>query len=74
LIICTGLGLHIWGVLAGGKIRTNEEEKRRIESGEKGRITPWEPEWLRTPAEVKVCDGLEAVAKEVGAKSIGAGE
>jgi hypothetical protein len=45
-----------------------------MESGEKGRATPWEPEWLRTPAEVKVCDGLEAVAKEVGAKSISSGE
>ncbi|KAF5343660.1 hypothetical protein D9758_014698 [Tetrapyrgos nigripes] len=67
-----GLGLHVWGVLAGGKIRTNEEEKRRLESGEKGRTTPWDAEWLRKPDQVKVCDGLEAVAKEVGAKSIGA--
>ncbi|KAF5309276.1 hypothetical protein D9758_018951 [Tetrapyrgos nigripes] len=33
---------------------------------------PRDPEWLRKPDEVKVCDGLEAMAKEVGAKSIGA--
>ncbi|KAF5336305.1 hypothetical protein D9758_014476 [Tetrapyrgos nigripes] len=72
--MCTqeGLGLHVWGVLAGGKIRTNEEEKSRMESGEKGRIVPRDPEWLRKPDQVKVCDGLEAMAKEVGAKSIGA--
>ncbi|KAK7452192.1 putative aryl-alcohol dehydrogenase aad14 [Stygiomarasmius scandens] len=68
-----GLALHLWGVLGGGHIRTNEEEKRRIESGEKGRTFPvFMPDWLRSPEEVKVCDGLEALAKEIGAKSIGA--
>ncbi|KAK7452193.1 putative aryl-alcohol dehydrogenase aad14 [Stygiomarasmius scandens] len=68
-----GLGLHPWGVLAGGHIRSNEEEKRRLESGEKGRTIPaFKLDWLRTPEEVKVCDGLELLAKETGAKSIGA--
>jgi hypothetical protein len=68
------MSIHVYGVLGGGHIRTNEDEKRRLESGEKGRVTPYKQEWLRTPEEVKVCDGLEVVAKEVGAKSIGAGE
>jgi len=53
----------------------NEEEKRRLESGEKGRTIPaFKLDWLRTPEEVKVCDGLELLAKEIGAKNIGAGE
>ncbi|KAK7452184.1 putative aryl-alcohol dehydrogenase aad14 [Stygiomarasmius scandens] len=68
-----GLALHPWGVLGGGHIRSNEEERRRVESGEKGRtVAGFKPDWLRTPEEVKVCDGLEVVAKEIGAKSIGA--
>jgi hypothetical protein len=33
-----GLALAPWGVLAAGKIRTNAEEARRKESGEKGRM------------------------------------
>jgi hypothetical protein len=43
-----------------------------MESGEKGRTAPWDPEWLRNPEEVRVCDGLESLAKELGVKSIGA--
>ena len=34
-----GLALVPWNVLAGGKIRTDEEEERRRRTGEKG-------EWL----------------------------
>ena len=64
-----GLALAPWGVLGGGKIRTNAEEARRRESGEKGR-TFMNPNWERTPAEKKVCDALEEIAKEVGTKSI----
>ncbi|THV03754.1 aryl-alcohol dehydrogenase [Dendrothele bispora CBS 962.96] len=73
MCISEGLGIHPWGVLASGHIRSNEEEKRRLESGEKGRQLPdWNLDWIRSPEEVKVCDGLEKVAKEVGAKNIGA--
>ena len=64
-----GLALAPWGVLGGGKIRTNAEEARRRESGEKGR-TIFNPEWERSPAEKKVCDALEEIAKEVGTESI----
>ncbi|KAH9166649.1 NADP-dependent oxidoreductase domain-containing protein [Lactarius sanguifluus] len=64
-----GLVLAPWGVLAGGKIRTNAEEARRKESGEKGRTT-FDPEWERTLEQKKVCDVLEEIAKEVGTKSI----
>jgi aryl-alcohol dehydrogenase-like predicted oxidoreductase len=64
-----GLALAPWGVLAGGKIRTNAEEARRKASGEKGR-TIFDPNWERTPAEKKVCDTLEEIAKEVGTESI----
>lgn len=57
-----------WNVLAGGKIRTDAEEKRRIESGEGGRTLFGE--WLRTEEERKVCAELEKIANELGAKSI----
>ncbi|KAJ7579509.1 NADP-dependent oxidoreductase domain-containing protein, partial [Mycena floridula] len=63
-----GLALAPWSVLAGGKIRTDEEEQRRKDSGEKGR--QWLGDWERTEAEKKVCKVLEEVATEVGAKHI----
>jgi len=64
-----GLALAPWGVLAAGKIRTNAEEARRKESGEKGRMIHG-PEWERTPEQKKVCDVLEEIGKEVGTESI----
>ena len=64
-----GLALAPWGVLGGGRIRTNAEEARRRESGEKGR-TAFNAGWERSPAEKKVCDALEEIAKEVGTESI----
>lgn len=66
------MALAPWNVLAAGKLRTDEEEQRRRETGEKGRTIfgPWE----RTDNEVKMSHALEKVAKEVGAHSITAGE
>lgn len=64
-----GLALAPWGVLAGGKIRSNAEDARRRETGEKGR-TAFGTSWERTPEEKKVCDTLEEIAKEVGTESI----
>jgi len=64
-----GLALAPWGVLGSGKIRTNAEEARRKESGEKGR-TILNPNWERTPEEKNVCDALEVIAKEIGTESI----
>ncbi|KAI9440917.1 NADP-dependent oxidoreductase domain-containing protein [Lactarius indigo] len=52
-----GLALAPWGVLGGGKIRTNAEEARRKESGEKGRMI-FSADWERTPEQKKVCDVL----------------
>ncbi|KAI0789615.1 Aldo/keto reductase [Abortiporus biennis] len=66
-----GMALAPWNVLAGGKIRTDAEEQRRRETGEKGRafiVTDWE----RSPLEVEVSHALEKVAGEIGAKSINA--
>ena len=65
------MALAPWNVLAGGKIRTDAEEKRRIETGEGGR-TLW-ADWLRSETERTVCAGLEKVAQEIGAKSITSG-
>jgi hypothetical protein len=64
-----GLALAPWGVLASGKIRTNAEEARRKESGEKGRMV-FGPDWERTPEQKKVCDVLEEIGKELGTESI----
>ncbi|KAF5365837.1 hypothetical protein D9757_012800 [Collybiopsis confluens] len=66
------MGVIAYGTLASGRIRTTEEENRRIQSGEGGRSL-MRPDWQRRPEEVKVCDGLEELAKKIGAKSIGAG-
>jgi len=63
------MALAPWQVLAAGKFRTDEEEERRIQSGEKGRMV-FSPEWLRNEAERAVSGALEKVAKEVGAKHI----
>ncbi|EEB95194.1 hypothetical protein MPER_05877, partial [Moniliophthora perniciosa FA553] len=64
-----GLALAPWGVLGCGKLRTDEEEKQRLESGEQGR-KPMGRDWKRTADEVKMSQALEKVANEVGAKSI----
>ncbi|KZT21949.1 aryl-alcohol dehydrogenase [Neolentinus lepideus HHB14362 ss-1] len=63
-----GIALTLWNVLAEGHIRSDEEEARRRQTGEKGRhvLRPWE----RTPDEKKMCDALEVVRKQVSAKNI----
>ncbi|KAF8814304.1 hypothetical protein BYT27DRAFT_7250149 [Phlegmacium glaucopus] len=53
----------------GGKIRTNEEEEKRRQTGEKGR-TLVTSEWERNEKEKTVCKALEKVAAEIGAKHI----
>lgn len=67
-----GLALAPWNVLAGGKIRTDEEEEKRRQTGENGR-TIFSPNWERNEKEKKVCKALEKVAGEIGAKSIASG-
>ena len=67
-----GLALAPWDVLGGGKIRSDAEEARRRETGEKGR-TIFNPDWERTEEERKVCLVLEQVAQEVATESITAG-
>ena len=64
-----GLAITAWGVLGGGRIRTDEEEDRRRQTGENGR-TILGPQWERTSEERAVCQVLEKIAREVGAKSI----
>ncbi|KAF9011549.1 Aldo/keto reductase [Hymenopellis radicata] len=63
------IALAPWNVLAAGKLRTDAEEQRRRETGERGR-TIYDPKWERTEAQVKMSRALEVVAKEVGADSI----
>jgi Aldo/keto reductase family len=67
-----GLALAPWGVLGSGKIRSDAEEARRRETGEKGR-TIFGSDWERTEEERKVCLVLEQVASEVGVEEISSG-
>jgi hypothetical protein len=66
------MALAPWRVLAAGKIRTDEEEEKRRQSGENGR-TIFSPIWERNDKEKTVCKALEKVAAEVGAKHITSG-
>lgn len=61
-----------WNVLAGGHIRSDEEERKREESGEGGR-TIGGAEWRRTADEKKLCAALEQVGNDVGGASVSAG-
>ncbi|KAF8190174.1 NADP-dependent oxidoreductase domain-containing protein [Pholiota molesta] len=64
-----GMALAVWNVLAAGKIRTDEEEERRRLTGENGR-TIVDPNWERNEHQKRVCEALEKVAAEIGAKHI----
>ena len=66
------MALAPWRVLGGGKIRTDEEEEKRRQTGENGR-TFGSTQWERNDQEKAVCKALEKVAAEVGAKHITAG-
>ncbi|KAJ3768104.1 aryl-alcohol dehydrogenase, partial [Lentinula raphanica] len=67
-----GIALTLYFVLAAGHIRTTAEEEKRRSSGEQGRQGNFFGSWERSPEEVKVCDGLEKLAAEIGVKSISA--
>jgi aryl-alcohol dehydrogenase-like predicted oxidoreductase len=63
-----GLALAPWGVVGGGKIRTDEEEQNREQSGEKGR--QFFGDWKRTPKEVNISRKVGEIAKQLGVKHI----
>ena len=65
----TGMALAPWGVLAGGRLRSDEEEERRAKSGENGR-TIFNPNWKRNDEEKAMAAALDKVAKEVSAKHV----
>ena len=67
-----GLALAPWDVLAAGRLRTDAEEERRRQTGEKGRMIA-RPDWERSEDEKKMSAALEKVAKEVGTEHITAG-
>ena len=68
------MALAPWNVLCGGKIRSDEEEEKRRQTGEKGRTLAIVPtSWERNEKEKAVCKALEKVAAEVGAKHITSG-
>ncbi|KAF9012087.1 arylalcohol dehydrogenase [Hymenopellis radicata] len=65
-----GMALAPWGVLATGKLRSDEEEQKRKETGEGGRSLLLSGPWERNEEEIKMSRALQKVATEVGAKSI----
>lgn len=67
-----GMALAPWNVVGGGKFRTDAEEQKRLETGEKGRVI-FGGDWLRNDKEKVVSSALEKVAGEVGAASITSG-
>ncbi|KAK0476902.1 NADP-dependent oxidoreductase domain-containing protein [Armillaria luteobubalina] len=56
-----GMALAPWDVLAAGRFRTDEEEKKCKEAGEKGR-TLLPPDWERNEIEVGAVGNLTAAA------------
>ncbi|KAJ3818690.1 NADP-dependent oxidoreductase domain-containing protein [Lentinula raphanica] len=60
-----GMALAPWGVLGQGKLRTDAEEQRRKESGEKGRAVFAGQSWERNEDETKLSHALEKVANEL---------
>jgi len=67
------MALCPWNILAGGKVRTDEEEERRRSTEEKGRQI-FETNWEWEDEEEKVWKALEKVTDELGAKSFTSGE
>lgn len=68
----SGMAIAPWNVLAGGKIRSDADEQERLKSGEGGRVFV-DPDWKRNEKERLMCQALEKVAQEVGAKNITSG-
>ncbi|PAV17266.1 Aldo keto reductase [Pyrrhoderma noxium] len=64
-----GMALAPWNVLAGGRLRSDDEEERRRQTGEKGRMIS-NDRWERTEDERKMSLVLESIAKDIGS-SIG---
>lgn len=61
-----------FNVFEQGKVRTDAEEEERRKSGAEGRKS-FNGQWKRTEDQKKVCEALEKIAAEVGAKSIRSG-
>ncbi|TBU46356.1 Aldo/keto reductase [Dichomitus squalens] len=78
MVKAEGLALCPWNVLAGGKIRTDVEEEKRRETGEKGLYLLSPPSWaeffaddvVRVAGCSVIAKVLEKVAAEVGASTI----
>lgn len=67
--IPVGLGIAPWNVVGGGRLRTDEEEEHRRQTGEKGR-SMMGMHWERNEDEKKMSRALEKIAKEVGTQHI----
>ncbi|THU99633.1 Aldo/keto reductase [Dendrothele bispora CBS 962.96] len=65
-----GLALSPWNVLAGGKFRTESEEKAHADARNKGDGRRFPGAIERNEKEIAMSRALEKVAREVGAKSI----
>ena len=61
----SGLALAPWNALGQGRLRTDAEDKRRRDTGEKGRTLTGN--WERSEDEITMSRTLEKIALEVGA-------
>ncbi|THU83563.1 arylalcohol dehydrogenase [Dendrothele bispora CBS 962.96] len=65
-----GLALSPWNVLAGGKLRTDSEEKAHADARKKGDGRQFPGAAERNEKEIAMSRALEKIAREVEAKSI----
>lgn len=66
------MALSPWGVMGGGRLRTDKQEEMRRQTGEQGRKV-LSDEWERNENEIKISEALETVAKEIGVESLTSG-
>ena len=60
------MALAPWNVIAAGRLRSDEEEEKRRQTGEKGRAMFGQDNWERSETERKVANALQRIGKELG--------
>jgi len=63
------MALAPWNVIAAGRLRSDEEEEKRRQTGEKGREI-FGGTWERSEDERKVANALQRIGKEIGTPHI----
>lgn len=66
-----GMALAPWDVLCAGKLRSDEEDERRKQSNEKGRMI-FVGNWERSDDQIKMSRVLQEIGKELGTNHVSA--